>query len=270
MCSPQVMERVATEMTRRGVLGAGLAAAAAVAAPRWARAAEHRTVRFREIVDLTHTAFPEFPNFFKLSMEVTPLFTVEEHGVYVNRLTLPEHFGTHWDAPAHFVAGAETAEQIPADRLIAPLAVIDISERAARDPDAVVVPDDIIRWERRHGRLRRGSFLAMYSGWESRLPGPEFLNEQGGTYHFPGWGLDAAEFLLHERDFVGLGVDTHGIDPGHDASFPVHIATFSRGKHGLENIAQLGNVRPDGMTIIIGAPKHRSGSGGPARLFAVA
>ena len=270
MCSPEAMKTVATAMTRRGVLGAGLAAAASVAAPGIARAAEQRTVRFREIVDLTHTAFPTFPNFFKLTMEVTPILTVEENGVYVNRLTLPEHFGTHWDAPAHFVANGATAEQIPAERLIAPLAVIDISERAAGDPDTVVLPDDILQWERRYGRLRRGSFLAMYSGWEARLPGPEFLNERDGVYHFPGWGLEAAQFLLEERDFVGLGVDTHGIDPGHDSTFPVHIETFSRGKHGLENIAQLGSVRPDGMTIIIGAPKHQGGSGGPARLFAVA
>jgi kynurenine formamidase len=270
MCSTQAMEKVATEMTRRGALGAGLAGIAVAAAPALARAEQH-TVRFRKIVDLTHTAFPTFPNFFGLTMEIEPILTVEENGVFVNRLTLPEHFGTHWDAPAHFVAGAATAEEIPAERLIAPLAVIDISARAARDPDAVVRPDDIRRWERRHGRLRRGSFLAMYSGWEARLPTDAFLNaDASGTFHFPGWGLEAAQFLLAERDFVGLGVDTHGIDPGRDATFPVHIETFSAGKHGLENIAQLANVHPARTTIVIGAPKHRGGSGGPARLFAVA
>ena len=270
MCSPQVMEKV---VTRRGVLGAGLAGiavAASAAVPGVARA-EHRTVRFHEIVDLTHTAFPTFPNFFGFSMEVEPIYTIEEHGVFANRLHVFEHFGTHWDSPAHFVAGAPTNEQIPAEQLIAPLAVIDISERAAKDPDAVVLPDDILRWERRHGRLLPGSFLAMYSGWEARLPTDKFLNpDASGTYHFPGWGLEAAQFLLEERDFVGLGVDTHGIDPGRDATFPVHIQTFSAGKHGVENIARLARVHPARMTIIIGAPKHRGGSGGPARLFAVA
>jgi hypothetical protein len=107
MCSPQAMEKVASAMTRRGVLGAGLAGlAVAAGAPGIARAAEQRTVKFREIADLTHTAFPTFPNFFGLSMEITPILTVEENGVFVNRIELPEHFGTHWDAPAHFVAGA--------------------------------------------------------------------------------------------------------------------------------------------------------------------
>jgi kynurenine formamidase len=272
MCSPQAMQTVAAAMTRRGVLGAGLAGAAAAATasiPGVARA-DRRAVRFDQIVDLTHVAFPTFPNFFGLTMEITPILTVEDDGVFVNRINLPEHFGTHWDAPAHFVANAPTAEQIQAERLIAPLAVIDISQRAARDPDAVVAPDDILRWERRHGRLPRGSFLAMYSGWEARLPGDGFLNDVGGTFHFPGWGPEAAQFLLEERDFVGLGVDTHGIDPGHDATFPVHIATFSEGKHGVENIANLATIHPARMTVIIGAPKHQGGSGGPARLFAVA
>jgi kynurenine formamidase len=44
-------------------------------------------------------------------MDATPTLTVEQDGVFVNRLTLPEHFVTHWDSLAHFVAGAPTAEQ---------------------------------------------------------------------------------------------------------------------------------------------------------------
>lgn len=86
--------------------------------------------------------------------------------------------------------------KVPAEHLVEPLAVIDISERAATDPDAVVLPDDILRWERNHDRLPAGSFLAMYSGWEERLPTDKFLNADGdGVFHVPGWSLEAAEFL---------------------------------------------------------------------------
>lgn len=285
MCPPHAIEKV---VSRRGVLGASLAgiavaataavpgaAAASAAVPGAARAeqapARFRPARFRQVVDLTHTAFPGFPNFFGLSMEVEPVFNIEQHGVFANTLHVFEHFGTHWDSPAHFVEGAPTNEEVPAEQLVAPLAVIDISKRAAKDPDAVVVPDDILRWERRHGTLPPGSFLAMFSGWETRLPTDRFLNpDRDNVFHFPGWSLEAAQFLLEERDFVGLGVDTHGIDPGQDATFPVHIAAFSEGKHGVENIANLGTVHPARMTIFIGAPKHVGGSGGPARVIAVA
>jgi hypothetical protein len=63
MCSPEAMEKVAIAMTRRGVLGAGLAGAAvaAGAAAPGIAPAEHHTVRFGKIVDLTHTAFPTSP-----------------------------------------------------------------------------------------------------------------------------------------------------------------------------------------------------------------
>lgn len=43
-------------------------------------------------------------------------------------------------------------------------------------------------------------------------------------------------------------MDTHGIDSGYDSSLPVHIETFSQGKHGLENIAHLASVHPAKMT----------------------
>ncbi|HEU4541293.1 MAG TPA: cyclase family protein [Jiangellaceae bacterium] len=276
MCLPHVMEPHAIEKvtSRRAVLGAGLAGTAALAAnaamPGIARAEQWTVPSGRKVVDLTHTAFPTFPNFFGFAMEIEPVYNIAEHGVYANLLHVFEHFGTHWDSPAHFVDGAPTNEQVPAEHLVAPLAVIDISERAAKDPDAVVLPDDILRWERNYDRLPSGSFLAMYSGWEKRLPTDEFLNaDENNVFHFPGWSLEAAEFLLEERDFVGLGVDTHGIDPGHDATFPVHIATFSEGKHGLENVANLGDVHPARMTVFVGAPKHQGGSGGPARVLAV-
>lgn len=276
MCVPHVMQPHAAQKvtSRRAVIGVGLAGAAAVAAsaamPGIARAEQPTVSPYRKVVDLTHTAFPTFPNFFGFEMEIEPVYNIAEHGVYANLLHVFEHFGTHWDSPAHFVAGAPANEEVPAEHLVAPLAVIDISERAAKDPDAVVLPDDILRWERNHGQLQPGSFLAMYSGWERFLPTDKFLNaDEDGVFHFPGWGLEVAEFLLEERDFVGLGVDTHGIDPGHDATFPVHIATFSEGKHGLENVANLGSVHPARMTVFIGAPKHAGGSGGPARVLAV-
>lgn len=91
------------------------------------------------------------------------------------------------------------------------------------------------------------------------------------TLQLPGWGLEAAHSRLEKRNFVGLGiVDTHGIDPGQDSTFPVHIATFSEGKHGMENIASLASVHPARMTVFIGAPKHEGGPGEPARVLAVA
>src|SRR5688500_7649323 len=47
-----------------------------------------------------------------------------------NQLSTPEHGGTHLDAPIHFAAKGQTADQIPLERLVARAVVIDIAQKA--------------------------------------------------------------------------------------------------------------------------------------------
>ena len=57
----------------------------------------------RNIVDNTQTLAPGIPTFSGTdTIVITPVFTFEEHGFALNALALPEHFGTHVDAPFHF------------------------------------------------------------------------------------------------------------------------------------------------------------------------
>ena len=72
---------------------------------------------------------------------------------------------------------------------MAPIAVIDISERAAHQPDTVVTMDDLRHYERGYGKIKHGSLVAMNSGWDARA-GSEaaYRNaDASGTMHFPGW-----------------------------------------------------------------------------------
>ncbi len=245
MCAPSVMERVGQGLSRRAFLagGLGLLGSLAQGAP-----APVPGKAFSRVADLTHELSPDIPLFPGAEpMRITTLVTVRQNGYYGNRLDLWEHSGTHMDAPAHFVERAPTAEKLPASAFIAPLAVIHIRDKAAKDPDAQVTPEDILAYERRYGRLPKGAFVAMYSGWEARWRDPKaFLNQDaGGTLHFPGFSPEAAEFLVRERDFLGVG------------------------KYGLENLAGLGQVPPSGALILVGGPKHRGASGGPVRALAV-
>ena len=52
--------------------------------------------------------------------------TVEADGYATSLLTLPSHTGTHLDAPAHFVAGGMTVDQIPLDHLCGEALVLDL------------------------------------------------------------------------------------------------------------------------------------------------
>ena len=68
--------------------------------------------------------------------------------------------------------------------------VIDIADRAARDPDTVVTVDDLRAFERRHGRIpaqrRRPHVLRLGAkvGDADAYRGAD----AAGTLHFPGFG----------------------------------------------------------------------------------
>lgn len=281
MCAPSLVYAVRQELSRRhffGALGASVATAVAgsIVSPGQASAQE-KPLRlpkgFRDIFDLTHTLSSQVPVYpaFK-PIQIIDRFSYAQDGFYCKELVLYEHTGTHMDAPIHFVAGGLSADRLPVDRFFAPLAVISLKSRADKDADAGLVVDDILAWEKRHGRLPRGAFVAMDSGWDARIgDAAKFLNADAkGTLHFPGISGEAANFLAKERDIVGVGVDTVSLDIGSAPKPVAHLALLGMGKYGLELMANLSTVPSSGATIIIGGPKHLGATGGPVRVFAVA
>lgn len=278
MCSPEVMARVRASLNRRQMLGIAGTLGALALTPRGVLAqsatpmATPTVSGFSSIVDLTHTLTQEFPVYpGGVQAEITVDKTIAENGFYTNLLNLQEHTGTHMDAPAHFAEGGATADMIPVEQFVAPMAVIDISAKTESDPDSQVTVDDILAWEDANGELPAGAFVAMYSGWESRLSDPaSFINLDGDdVQHYPGFDPEAAAFLIEERDIVGIGVDTLSLDYGASQDFGTHITILTAGRYGLEAMANLGTLPASGATIIVGGPKHEAASGGPTRAFAL-
>jgi Putative cyclase len=168
LCAPSVIEQVEQTITRRGMLAAATSAAGAIALSRAApaTATPRRRRGFSHLRDLTHVLGPDFPVY----PGVTPpsyrqLSSVQANGILIYEMTLFEHSGTHFDAPAHFDADGATTDCVTASQLVAPLAVIRIADRARRDPDTRLKITDVRRWERRHGQLPQGAFVVMDSGW---------------------------------------------------------------------------------------------------------
>ncbi len=271
MCAPLVMEKVKATVSRRGFFKLAVASAVATQV---ARAANHAPKGFSNLQDLTHVLdenFPIWPGEDERKLKTKTIYTVKENGFYLRTVTYSEHHGTHMDAPAHFVEGGKTAELLDPTTLFAPLAVIHIHDRAAKDPDTWVTPDDILAWEKKHGRLPKGAFVAMHSGWERYANDQDkFRNmDDSGTMHFPGFSPEAAKMLVAEREIVGIGVDTLSLDIGASKDFGVHLTVLPAGKYGIENLANLAQVPPAGAYIFIGGPKVKKASGGPTRALAV-
>lgn len=235
-------------------------------------ASEHLT--FRQVLDLTHPlgeANPAYDQSKDPPFHAKTVATIEKNRYFAREICLPEHFGTHLDAPAHFAQGQWTVDQIPPDRFIAPLVVIDVHHRARTNPDYQLSAEDISGWEKLHGEVPPASVVLANTGWGSRWSSQtEYRNADAkGVLHFPGYSLAAARFLVEERKVYGLGIDTLSIDYGPSPDFPVHQYTLAHRLYHLENVANLDRVPARGTTVVVAPMKLEGGSGSPVRIFAL-
>ena len=274
MCDICVMNAVKTRMlSRRNFFkaAAGSAVAAGAASTLGALPASAAGDMMMKPMDMTHTYDENFPTYFgKPGISMEQNFNFADNGFNLKTLTINEHTGTHIDAPLHFSADGASVDEIPVENLVAPLCVIDIRARAAENPDAQVTPDDIKAWIAANGDIPAGACVAMNSGWDKHVTSDRFRGaDSEGKMHFPGFHIEATKMLMEETGAMSMAVDTLSLDYGPSADFATHYAWLPSGRFGIENIANLDKVPAAGATLVIGAPKHRGGTGGPARLIAL-
>ena len=195
---------------------------------------------------------------------------------YWNNLHTGEHTGTHFDAPAHWITGrdGEDVAAVPARKLVGPAVVLDLSERAAADPDFLLEVDHVREWEEAHGPLPDGGWLLYRTGWDARSDSQtDFLNADEDGPHTPGISPACARWLAEEAPVIGLGVETVGTDAGtahaFDPPFPCHAALLGSGKYGLTQLRNLALLPPTGALLIAAPLPIVGGSGSPARVLAL-
>jgi kynurenine formamidase len=234
------------------------------------------------IVDLTQPLGAEtpvigLPPIFAASPGVTidVISEYDERGPawYWNTLRFGEHTGTHFDAPIHWVTGRHLAENacdtIPARRLVGPACVIDVRRDVARDPDFLLTVERIEAWEGEHGRIPAGAWLLLCTGWlqtdPSALTSPPTAAQSGVRC-----GCVAA--LAHDRDVLGVGVETIGTDAGRPGRstrrFPItRSCTAPEVRSGEPG--KLDRLPPTGAIVIAAPLKIVRGSGSPVRVLAI-
>jgi len=232
------------------------------------------------VVDLTHsydadTVYWPTASGFELQSDFKG--TTEGGWHYeANTFRSAEHGGTHLDAPIHFAAGGQHADEIPLQRLMGPAVVIDVTQQAAADRDYQVSVADIENWERENGRLQDGVIVLLRTGFESRWPdllsylGTEAKGKEAvPMLHFPGLHPDAALWLVAHRSIHAIGLDTASIDYGQSSTFESHRTLFAANIPAFENVCNLENLPPSGFDVIALPMKIKGGSGGPLRIVAV-
>jgi kynurenine formamidase len=115
------------------------------------------------------------------------------------------------------------------------------------------------------------SLVLLRTGWARFWGQPVryYNRDAGNRVHFPGYSAEAAAWLVEQRRVRGIGIDTLSIDHGISRDFPVHHVINRHGRYGLENLAQLDRLPPRGFYVAVAPMKIETGTGGPARVFAI-
>ncbi len=193
------------------------------------------------IVDLTHLVHPGIQRFGPFpAMRTETRYTVAESGFHVEEVTFVTQYGTHVDAPEHFVEGRRTLERIELEKLMLPLFVLHFEDKVAADPEFIVHVDDI---------------------------------DADGVAHCPGWGLDALKYLFEERGVTAVGhepLDTDGSADVRARGFlDCEKYVLESDHYQVEVMANLDKLPSTGGVIFVGLPKFDKFPGFPVRAWAV-
>jgi kynurenine formamidase len=245
---------------------------------------EIRTGKLR-VIDLTQPLSsetpilplpPQFAN--TPGFELRELSLYDERGPawYWNAFSTGEHTGTHFDAPIHWVSGKDlpdnSVDRIPAIKFIGPACVIDVAAKVQANADFLLTPQAVKEWETQHGKIPAGAWVLLRTGW-SRRKGVDYINLKEDGLHTPGWTKECSQFLAHERDILGVGVETVGTDAGKavsfDPPFSNHFFMHGSGKFGLASLTNLDQLPATGAVVIAAPLKIVNGSGSPLRVIAI-
>jgi isatin hydrolase len=212
-----------------------------------------------------------------VSMEVISRYDDKGPAWYWNTIRMGEHTGTHFDAPVHWITGrhlaGNTTDSIPAGQFVGPACVIDVTAEAAADEDYLLDVAALERWEAVNGRIPRGAWVLLQTGWSRRTTAEALLNVRDDGPHSPGFDPATSLLLAKERDVLGVGVETIGTDAGQagrfDPPFPNHSIMHGHGKFGLASLCNLDQLPPVGAVVIAAPLKLVGGSGSPVRAIAL-
>ncbi len=241
----------------------------------------YQILKAKEFVDLTHTfdtEIPHWPGFPKERRETIYWYDkgvgTMGHGFFAQVFCHVGQWGTHVDAPAHFIRGTRTLDQIDVKEMFLPLVVIDVHDKAAANPDYALTVEDVKEWEKKFGPVPEGAFVAMRTDWSKRWPDAAAMRneDEGGTAHYPGWGLEALKYLYEERKITASGHEPTDTDPGVSTSkgdYTCEAYILAQDKYQIELLANLDKVPEYGAIVVVAFPKPFFGSGFPARVFAI-
>ncbi|MEV6338845.1 cyclase family protein [Nocardia vinacea] len=226
--------------------------------------------------DVSPTYRPDLPLFFPMPhIEVS---SIAERGpdvgisVAANTWTLPEHSGSHVDAPYHFVSGGQHVDELPIDALFfRPFKKFDLTPEDPQ-PGEPVNREQLIAAATRGGfSLEPGDVAVVDFGWDRYLPGGAAgKDESWWGLNEPGLTDDACEYLA-TAGISAVACDTSACDfsfrNGEMTGGPGHTQWFlPRGILIVEGLTGLAEVPATGIFVALPL-KLANGTGSPLRVL---
>ena len=205
------------------------------------------------IYDLSYTVGPDtmaYPGTEKPTLKV--MNTVEKDGFQETLISMYSHAGTHMDAPAHMIAGADYLDTLPAERFCGRAYVMDCTAFG----EGSEIPEESLP------ELEGLDFLILSTGWE------DFWGSEKYFGRFPVLSAGAADRVA-AAGLSGVGVDMMSVDPMDTVDFPVHIRFFRRGMVIIENLRNLSALRGKYVELCALPLKYENADVSPVRVAAI-
>lgn len=172
------------------------------------------------------------------------------------------HYGTHVDAPNHFIEGGQSIDQIPIGKLIGPAAVIDLPDHGEHKG----ITGDTL--EERGQHARRGDIAILRTGWSDRFWGTGTF-WKNGPYLCP----DGADWLV-ERGVKAIVYDFSGEYVVRNVGFRgeecvIHHKILGKGIYNIEYVHNLGKISQRRVSIVALPLRLVGLDGAPARVVAL-
>jgi kynurenine formamidase len=188
--------------------------------------------------------------------------------------TLERESRTRIIAPAALIPGTWAAGQIPAERLVAPLVVIDLN--ITFEDSRLISLDDIAAWELTHGMIPPGAVVAIRrTSATHNSSGPELSGHNSSTKDPSSSDRpiaplpitrDAAEFLIDARNTIGFAVETP-VDFASDRTLARQLALH--GNYVVEEAARFTTLPATGSLIIVAPARNKKPGEVPVRILAM-
>ncbi len=193
----------------------------------------------------------------------------------IQTFKFPGQFGTHIDFPGHFAKDGVLSEAFDVKDGVYPLCVIDLTDKVAKDPCYVVTVQDIKDYEKAYGEIPDGAFVALRTDWYKNWPDMDALSgiAEDGSENFPGWSMEALQYIYEERNAAANGHETLDTDASAEAAKAEDLAceryVLEKGKLQIEVLCNLDQVPPAGAVLFAAWPHIEGATGLPVRVWAI-